>query len=115
MEPIIASINPFPNVVRTAFQAYIQGIGYINRERIEYSKWRQLHFFLDDPTLKPATQADSRLRYWAQLHFELINKKLYRRPDSKFPNPRYVVPENEAFGTIINEHLQLLHAGRTKT
>ena len=115
MDPIIASINPFPNDVRTAFQVYIQDPSYINRERIKYSNWRQLHFFLNDPTLKLATQAESRLRYRAQLEFELINNKLYRRPDSKFPNPRYVVPESEAFDTIINEHLQLLHAGRTKT
>jgi hypothetical protein len=30
MDPIIASISPFFNDVRIAFQAYIQGIGYIN-------------------------------------------------------------------------------------
>jgi hypothetical protein len=49
------------------------------------------------------------------MEFELINKKLYRKPNSKFPNPRYVVLESEAFDTIINERLHLLHAGRTKT
>jgi hypothetical protein len=91
MDPIIASINPFPNDVRIAFQAYIQEPSYINRERIEYSKWRQLHIFLNDPTLKPTTPAESRLRHCAQMEFQLINNKLYRRPDSKFPNPRYVI------------------------
>ena len=115
MDPIIGSITPFPNDVRTAFQAYIQDPTYVNCERIEYSKWHQLHLFLDDPTLKPATIAETRLKHRAQMEFQLIHNKLYRQPDSKFPSPRYVVPESEAFDTITNEHLQLLHAGRTKT
>jgi hypothetical protein len=44
-----------------------------------------------------------------------MNNKLYRRADTRFPDPRYVVPESEAFDLIANEHLQLLHAGQTKT
>ena len=63
MDPIIASINPFPHDVRTAFQAYIQDPSYINRERIEYSKWRQLHFYLNDPTMKLNTQEELSLRH----------------------------------------------------
>jgi Integrase zinc binding domain len=112
---IIASINPFPNDTRIAFQSFIQGPGYINRERIDYAKWRQLHIFLDEPNLKPQNQAESRLKHRAYAEFELINKKLYRKADAKFPNPRYVVPESETFDIIANEHLQLLHAGQTKT
>jgi hypothetical protein len=84
MDPIIALINPFPNDVRNAFQAYIKPPGYVNRERIEYSKWRQLHFYLDDFTLKLATQAELRLKHCAQMEFELIHNKLYRKPDFKF-------------------------------
>ena len=52
MAGTIESINPFPNDVRTAYQAYIQSPQYSNRDRIEYSKWRQLHFFINNPTLK---------------------------------------------------------------
>src|SRR5690242_17083989 len=40
MDNSIASINPFPNDVRIAFQSYIQGPNYVNRERIPYAKWR---------------------------------------------------------------------------
>jgi hypothetical protein len=55
--PIIASINPFPNDVRIAFQAYIQDPKYINRERIPYEKWHRIHRHLDNPTLKPENAA----------------------------------------------------------
>jgi hypothetical protein len=115
MDTTIASINPFPNDVRFQFQSYIQDPDHVNRERIEYEKWRQLHIFLDNPTLKPTTPAESRLKCRAFAEFELNNDKLYRKADIIHQNPRYVVPESEAFDLIINEHLQLLHAGRDKT
>jgi hypothetical protein len=41
----------------------------------------------------------------------LIHNKLYRKPDSRFKSPRSVVLESEAFDTIVNKHLQLLHTG----
>jgi len=114
MAATISSINPFPNDVRNAFQAYIQGSQYINRERIEYSKWNRLHVFLDDPTLKPKTPSESRLKHRAITEFELTHNKLYRQPDNRHLVSRYVVPESVAFDIIANEHLQLLHAGREK-
>jgi hypothetical protein len=112
---IVALINPFPNDVRIAFQSYIQAPKYVNRERIPYEKWHRMHVHLDNPDLKPDNPTDSRLKHRAHTEFQLINNKLYRRPDSKFPNPRYTVPESEAFDTIANEHMQLLHAGYMKT
>ena len=115
MEPSTALINPFPNDVRSAFKAYIESPTYTNRERIEYTKWRQLHILLDNPDRKPRNPAESRLKHRAFSEFELINNRLHRKPDSKHPEPRYVVPENEAFDTIANQHLQLLHAGKNKT
>ncbi len=42
MDTVIASINPFPNDVRHAFQAYIQDFAYVNRERIVDSKQHQI-------------------------------------------------------------------------
>ena len=113
--PAIASINPFPHDVRTAFQSYIQSSEYINRERIPYAKWQRMHCFINDSTLKAEGRSDANLKHRALAEFQLINNKLYKNPDSRFPEPRLVVPESEAFDTIINEHLQLLHAGRTKT
>ena len=110
MEATTAAINPFPNDVRSAFEAYVQSPTYANRERIEYSKWRELHILLDNPHNKPRNQTESRLKHRAHTEFELINNKLYRKPDIKHPQPRYVVPESEAFDTIANQHLQLLHA-----
>lgn len=111
----IASINPFPNDVRLAFQAYIDGPGYNNRERLPYEKWRQMHIYLDNPTLKPEGATESSLKHRALTEFELQNNKLYRQSNARHPNPRLVVPESEVFDTIANEHLQLLHAGRDKT
>lgn len=54
----ITSINPFPNNMRTAFQAYIQDPHHVNRERIPYSKWQKMHLFIDDPTLKPENPSE---------------------------------------------------------
>jgi hypothetical protein len=48
----IASINPFPNDVRSAFQDYIHQPEYSNRARIPYANWRQMHIFLT-PNQKP--------------------------------------------------------------
>jgi hypothetical protein len=110
----VTSINPFPNDARLAFQSYIQDPDYINRERIPYAKWRQMHIFIDDPALKPANPAESNLKYRATTEFHLTHNKLYKNSDSRFQEPRYVVPESEAFDIIINIHLQLLHAGRDK-
>jgi hypothetical protein len=111
MAAIIATIVPFPSDVHIAFQAYIQSPEYVNRERIPYSKWRQMHIFLDNPALKLENPTDSNLKHRALIEFQLINNRLYRLPDKTHKEPRYVVPESEAFDIIVNEHLQLLHAG----
>lgn len=47
--------------------------------------------------------------------FQLINNKLYQKPDSKFLNPRYTIPESKAFDAIASEYLQLLYASYMKT
>jgi hypothetical protein len=74
----VASINPFPNEVRIAFQAYIQGPNYINSERIPYEKWNRMHLHLDTPDLKPENPTDSRLKHRAHMEFQLVNNKLFR-------------------------------------
>jgi hypothetical protein len=108
----IAFINPFPNDVRITFQTYIQSPEYsnCNKERIPYAKWRQMHIFIDDPTIKPINAMESNLKHRALIEFHLINNRLYQNTDDKHKEPRYVVLESEAFDLIINEHLQLLHA-----
>ena len=111
----IASIYPIPNDVRLAIQAYIQNPTYINREQIEYSKWHQIQCFLDNPELKPTSQVESRLRHRAYTEFQLTNNRLYRKPDLKFPNPRYLVPESEALMLLSMRTFQLLHGGQIKT
>ncbi|CEJ93248.1 hypothetical protein VHEMI08853 [[Torrubiella] hemipterigena] len=107
--------NPLPNDVRKAFDEFIHGSEFNNRERIEYSKWVRLHVHLDKSNLVPEPGKDSRLRYRAYEDFEFISKRLYRQPDQRFPNPRYVVPESEVFDIIVKEHLRLLHTGQDKT
>jgi hypothetical protein len=74
-----------------------------------------MHLHLDTPDLKPENPTDSRLKHRAHIEFQLVNNKLFRRPDSKFLNPRYTVLESEAFDTITNEHLQHLYTGYIKT
>ena len=73
-----------------------------------------MHVHLDAPDLKPENPTNPRLKHRAHTEFQLLNNKQFRRPDSKFLNPRYVVPESEAFDTIANEHLQHLHTGYIK-
>jgi hypothetical protein len=110
----ITSINPFPNDVCTAFQAYIQDPHHVNWERIPYSKWQQMHLFINDPTLKPENPVELNLKHRALTEFHLINRRLHRDPDTIHKKPRYVVPESEAFNLIIHKHLQLLHTRRDK-
>jgi hypothetical protein len=90
--------------VRTVYEAYIQSPQYSNRERIEYSKYHQLYFFLKNPTLKLATPIESTLKHYALTKFKLVNNKLYRQANAKYL-AYYVILENEAFNYIINEHL----------
>ena len=66
--------------MRLAFQEFLQDPKSINRERIPYDKWRQMHIFLDRPDLKPTNPADSNLKHRAQLNYHLINRKMYRNP-----------------------------------
>jgi hypothetical protein len=73
-----------------------------------------MHIFIDDPALKSANPADSNLKYRATTEFYLTYNKLYKTSDSRFQEPRYVVPESEAFDITINVHLQLPHAGMDK-
>ena len=110
----ITTINPFLNDVRTAFKTFIHTANYRNRERILYKRWRQMHFFIDDPTLKPKDNEEANLKHRALIKFQLIHNKLYRNADATYAQPRYVVLESEALNLIINEHLQLLHVGRDK-
>jgi hypothetical protein len=79
-----------------------------------HSKWRQMHIFIDDPTLKAENSMESNLKHRALTEFHLINNRLYRNANSIHKEPRYVVPESEVFDLIVNEHLQLLHAGQDK-
>lgn len=103
--PTIAQINPFPQDVRTAFQTYIHSLSYINRERMDYLKYCQLLYYLQNPLSKATNPIESQLKYRAQSEFMLQNEKLYYKPTTRFQNPHYVVLESEAFDTIINKHL----------
>jgi hypothetical protein len=87
---------------------------YSNREQLPYQKWHRLHVFLDNPTLKAEDRSDANLKHRALADFELIHNKLYKKPDKRHSKSRYFVPGSEAFDTIAQEHLKLLHAGRHK-
>ena len=109
-------VDPFPPAIRVAFTSMISAPGYVNRERMSYSKWHRIQVFLDQPDLKAENSKDRDIKHLAKRFYELSNdRKLYRRPDIKHIQPRYVVPESEAFDLIIHEHCKLTHSGRDKT
>jgi hypothetical protein len=59
-----------------------------------------MHVHLDMPDLKPENPTDSRLKHRAYMEFQLVNNKLFRKPDLKYSALRYAVPESEAFDAI---------------
>ena len=111
----IASINPFPHDVRTAFEAYISSTTYYNREQLADEKWHCMCLILDDPAAYvPYNKDSANLKTRTQSSFQLIDNKLYKQSDIRHLNPRYVVRKAEVFDIIAQEHLKLLHAGRNK-
>lgn len=111
----IASINPFPHDLRTAFEAYTSSTTYSNREQFTNDKWHQMRCILDNPAaFIPHNKESSNLKTRTQSSCELISNKLYKQSDTRHLNPRYVVLKAEVFDIIAQEHLKLLHAGRKK-
>lgn len=106
--------NPFPPELKQAFLGYITEDGYTNRERVSQARIIRYSAFLENPDLKPSNQADSTMKFEARNSYELIDKKLHRKPDETHLQPRYVVPRNEACDIIVKKHLQLAHPGRNK-
>jgi hypothetical protein len=83
----IASINPFPNDVRTAFEAYISNTTYYNCEQLSHTKSDQICTILCNPTaFKPIDRESENLKHRALFDFELIDNKLYRQSDIRHPN-----------------------------
>jgi predicted metal-dependent phosphoesterase TrpH len=92
----VASINLFPNYVRTASEAYSSSITYHNREQLSYDKWDQMCTILRNPkAFKPIDKESKNLKHRAQFDFELINNKLYRQSNARYANSRYVVPTSK--------------------
>ena len=87
----IGSINPFPSDVCRAFEAFISSDTYHNCEQLSYKRWQCMHIILSNPLLKPEDREGFNLKHCIQLHYELINDKLYRQRDSKHQSPRYIV------------------------
>jgi hypothetical protein len=74
-----------------------------------------MHFFLNDPALKPKNKADRNLKHKALTEFELIDNRIHRKANSVHKTPRYYVSKNEGFDYIVWEHIRLEHLGRDKT
>jgi hypothetical protein len=56
----IASINPFPNDVRTAFEAYISNPTYYNRGQLNSQARKDLSIGVqqEDPTMAPIFESE---------------------------------------------------------
>ena len=109
-------VDPFPPAIRVAFTSMISAPGYVNRERMSYSKWHRIQVFLDQPDLKAENSKDRDIKHLAKRFYELSNdRKLYRRPNIKHIEPRYVILESEAFNLIIYKYYKLTHSSRDKT
>ena len=93
-------------------QDYIHQPQYSNRALIPYANWRQIHIFLDTPDQKPENPTESNLKHRAFIEFELINNRLYRQSDKRYPDPRYVAPESEAMILLLmNIYNSFMQAG----
>lgn len=106
--------NPFPYAVKEAFFDMITADDYRCKERVHPDKIRRYLNYLDDPSLKPRKghPEDSKLRFDAFKFFEIIEGKLYRKPEGKYTESREVVYQNLAFDIISRKHLHLGHPGR---
>jgi hypothetical protein len=74
-----------------------------------------MHIHLNNPDLKLDNLTDFKLKHCVHIEFQLIDNKLYQRPNSKFLNLQYTILKSETFNTIVNKHLQLLYVGYMKT
>jgi hypothetical protein len=112
-------VSPLKHYLKS--HCFTKGVGaetstkdYSNRESIPFDKWRRMHFFLDDPTLKPTDQADWNLKFRALAEFELVDGRLHRKANDVYKLLRYYMSENEGFNYIVQEHMRLKHLGRDK-
>jgi hypothetical protein len=106
--------NPFPYAVKEAFFNMSTEDGYKCKERVHPDKIRRYLSYLDDPSLKPRKDhaQDSKLRFKAFKCFEIIEGKLYRKPEGKCTESLEVIYQNHAFDIISRMHLHLGHPGR---
>ena len=69
----IDRVDSFPAEVKRAFDTWRASNSHSNCESIPFDQWRRMHFFLDDPALKPENKADRNLKHKALTEFELID------------------------------------------
>lgn len=50
-----------------------------------------MHIFINDSTLKPDMPTESNLKYRVTVEFYFTHNKIYKNPDSRFLDLRYVV------------------------
>jgi hypothetical protein len=108
-------IAPFPAEVKKASNDLIYDPSHQCWERLPILLWERYHVFLSDPYLKPDNATDSNHKNRALHSYELIDNCLYRKPDAKHLEPRFVVPASEVFDKIVQEHWRVGHAGQDKT
>jgi hypothetical protein len=76
MSDNLSPTDPFPPHVKEAVLSHITTTGYVHRERLTYAKYIRIQVFLDDPTLKPTSQVDSKTKHDALKLFELSANKV---------------------------------------
>lgn len=97
----IASINPFPHDVRTAFEAYINSTTYHNRELFSDEKQSCMRTILEDiAAYIPLNKEAVNLKHCTILNFTLVHNELHRKSDARHPTSRYVVQKAEVFDVI---------------
>jgi hypothetical protein len=107
-------IDNFPREVKNEFMDMIQDEKYECKDRLSTYKWTEMHLYLDNPHRPTPTQADRNIKYFAKEKYMLVDRRLHRKPEGKYTEPRYAIPPNEVFEVIKNEHLRLHHIGRDK-
>jgi hypothetical protein len=107
-------IDNFPREVRNEFMDMIQDEKYECKDRLSTYRWTEMQLYLDRPDRPALTQTDRNTKHFAKTKYMLVDRRLHRKPEGKYTEPRYTIPPNEVFEVIKNEHLRLHHIGRDK-
>ena len=111
--------EPFTAQIEELFERFINDPDHKNKARLDHEKRLNYWHWLRNSTDRPLGTAEQKQKQYNEKNkaltlFELRDGQLWRRAQDKEP-AKYVVCTYEVFERIKATHLQLEHAGITKT